>query len=121
MPLIFVYGTLKRGFSNHRFLAGQTFVGEARTRPGFRLFDAGSYPGLVAWPADTEGVRGEVWSVDAEALTRLDRFEGLFEGLYRREPVPLLAPFDRSPVDAYVYARSIEGLREVGSNWTESS
>ena len=68
---LFVYGTLKRGGSNHHHLAGQTFLGPARTTPGFTLFSLGAYPGLVAAPADTRGVTGELWSVDAACLARL--------------------------------------------------
>jgi gamma-glutamylaminecyclotransferase len=116
--LIFVYGTLKRGGSNHRFLAKQTFVGEATTIPGFTLFELAGYPGLVAKPDARGGVVGEVWSVDRAALARLDALEGLAEGLYRREPIPLIAPFADRVVEGYVYARDVEGSRELGPKWT---
>jgi gamma-glutamylaminecyclotransferase len=117
--LLFFYGTLKRGCSTHGQLAGQTFVGEARTPPGFRLFDLGGYPGLVADANDREGVTGEVWSIDPEGLARLDRFEGTHEGLYRREPIALAPPFADRAVEVYVPARPVvtKGLREVGSTW----
>ena len=117
--LLFVYGTLKRGCCNHRHLADQKFIGVARTAPGYRLFELGGYPGLVSHPADLEGVTGEVWSVDATALRRLDDFEGVTEGLYRREPLPLLAPFSDAKVDAYVFAQSIAGRRDLGCTWVE--
>jgi gamma-glutamylcyclotransferase (GGCT)/AIG2-like uncharacterized protein YtfP len=117
--LLFVYGTLKRGCSNHRYLAGQHFVGLARTPPGYRLYDLGGYPGIVAKPDDRDGVVGEVWSVDDEALTQLDKFEGVHEGLYRREPMPLVAPFAGQKVEAYVSAFPITGRPDVGSEWTE--
>ncbi len=103
--LIFVYGTLKRRCSNHHVLAGQHFLGEARTVPGYRLYHLGEYPGMIAAPDDTVGVIGEVWSVDAATLARLDAFEGTHEGLYRREPIQLLAPFSAHPVDTYLYAQ----------------
>ena len=117
--LLFVYGTLKRGCCNHGYMTGQTFVGLARTPPGYRLFDLGGYPGIVRRDDDKTGVVGEVWSVDAEALERLDRFEGVHEGLYRREPFPLMPPFHDRTVYAYVSPLLIEGRREVGSEWTE--
>ncbi len=116
---LFVYGTLKRGCSNHAQMAGQTFVGEARTAAGYRLYDLGGYPAIVPVPEDRDGVTGEVWSVDPECLKRLDRFEGVHEGLYRREALPLLAPFNDRPVDAYVSTLGVTGRREVGSTWTE--
>lgn len=117
--LIFVYGTLKRTCANHHFLSGQTFLGEARTAPGFRLYALDGFPGMVAKSDDREGVAGEVWSVDAAALVRLDALEGLAEGMYRRERVPLLPPFADRGVEGYLYARSITGRREVGSAWKE--
>lgn len=106
---VFVYGTLKRHGANHRFLTGQKFLGAARTAPGYRLFDLGDYPGMVARPDDRDGVAGEVWSVDAACLARLDKLEGLAAGLYRRAPVPLLPPFADYSVETYFYARSVEG------------
>lgn len=117
--LIFVYGTLKRDCSNHHFLAGQTFVGLARTVPGFRLYSLGGFPGMVTKEDDRDGVTGEVWAVDADALVRLDALEGLDEGMYRREPVKLLAPFDVREVEGYVYARSVAGREDLGATWRE--
>ncbi|MCF3648399.1 gamma-glutamylcyclotransferase family protein [Synoicihabitans lomoniglobus] len=111
--LVFVYGTLKRGASNHTVMAGQQFVGEARTPPGHRLFVVADYPGLVRDPTDTRGVQGEVWSVDADALRTLDRFEGVEEKLYRRGPIPLLPPFDTASVDGYFYLRTVRGRRPL--------
>ena len=117
--LIFVYGTLKRGYSNHHYLAGQQFLGEARTSPGFRLHDLGGYPGMVAHAGDREGVSGEVWSVDADALTHMDGLEGLAEGLYRRATIILLPPFAGQKIEAYFYARPLGGKKEVGAVWKE--
>jgi gamma-glutamylaminecyclotransferase len=117
--LLFVYGTLKRGCSNHVQLAGQTYIGPARTQPGYRLFDLGGYPGIVAVSEDRDGVTGEIWAVDADALRRLDAFEGVHEGLYRREAIPLQAPFAGQNIEAYVSSSSVTGRREVGSTWME--
>ena len=117
MSLVFVYGTLKRGGSNHSHLAGQTFVGEARTPPGFRLYELDGYPGMIALTGDRDGVTGEVWSVDAVCLAQLDLLEGLAEGLYRRERVRLLPPFADQPVEAYLYVRSVTGRKDLGSVW----
>ena len=116
---VFVYGTLKRGCANHHFLAGQKFIGEARTAAGFRLYDLGGYPGMVAQADDRNGVAGEIWSVDALALVRLDALEGLAEGLYRREVIPLLPPFADQSIEGYIYARSVEGHRDLDGIWRE--
>lgn len=117
MHLLFVYGTLKRGASNHHWLTGQTFVGEAHTAPGYRLFGLGGYPGLVLWPDDRDGVAGEVWSVDDACLADLDAFEGVPEGLYRRELIRLRPPFADHRIEAYIYPHSVLGRPEIGSVW----
>ena len=118
MQLIFVYGTLKRGGENHHHFAGQTFIDVARTAPGYRLFELGGFPGMVEHAVDRDGVVGEVWSVDAQCLRRLDELEGVAEGLYQRKRVPLLPPFANQDVAAYFYPHSVAGRTEIGSVWT---
>ena len=120
--LVFVYGTLKRGGSNHDCLAGQRFRGDARTVPGFRLVDLGQYPGLIPYPDDQDGVTGEVWWVDNSALARLDELEGLREGLYRREAIRLQPPFADDFVQTYFYAWSTTGRpHSPGGTWVGRS
>lgn len=115
--LLFVYGTLQRGRVNHGQLAGQRFVGPARTVPGFRLYDLGGYPGLGPFPEAVTGVTGEVWAVDAAALARLDAFEGVGEGLYRRGPVALQSPYVGEAVEAYFPVADVSGRPVVGETW----
>jgi gamma-glutamylaminecyclotransferase len=115
--LVFVYGTLKRGGENHRFLAGQTYVGPARTAAGYRLYRLSGYPGMVADEGDASGVAGEIWAVDEPTLRQLDEFEGVDEGLYERTSVRLRAPFDREQVETYLYRRSIEGRTALEGEW----
>ncbi len=117
MSLLFVYGTLKRGGSNHQYLAGQKFLGVARTTPGYRLFDLGGFPGLVPVPEDKAGVVGEVWEVDANALAGMDKLEGLAEGMYRRDPAKLQPPFDNPAIETYIYARNTTKHTDIGSIW----
>ncbi|HEU4439520.1 MAG TPA: gamma-glutamylcyclotransferase family protein [Methylomirabilota bacterium] len=72
--LLFVYGTLMRGFRLHHLLArAAELVGRGRVTG--RLIDLGSYPGAVA---DREGtLHGEVYRVTDPALwSRLDSVEG---------------------------------------------
>jgi gamma-glutamylaminecyclotransferase len=117
MSLIFVYGTLKRGGSNHHFMAGGSFAGNAQTPAGFTLYEIAGYPGMVREEGDREGVRGEVWIVGEECLADLDVLEGVDEGLYSREAVPLGAPFDREAVEAYIYMRGTDGRPRIGPEW----
>ena len=74
---VFVYGTLRRGGSNHFRLAGADFIASA-TVAG-RLYHIDWYPGLVLDDAGDE-IHGEVYSVGPELLADLDVFEGLAAG-----------------------------------------
>jgi gamma-glutamylaminecyclotransferase len=118
---VFVYGTLKRGGSNHAFLRGQHYLGPARTSPGFVLYSLGDYPGMVRAPGDGEGVTGELWAVDDACLQELDDLEGLAEGLYERIDI-LLAPNPHAgSAQTYLYLRAIDGLAPIGSTWPVGS
>ena len=71
---LFVYGSLRRGEANHAVLGGARLVKEdARTAPGYALYDLGPYPGMI-----TEGhakVTGDVYELDDAVLAAVDRFE----------------------------------------------
>lgn len=114
---VFVYGTLKRGFSRSTALVGQTFIGPARTTADYRIFDCGSYPGLVE-VTDGLCIKGELWEVDAACLADLDDIEGVSLNLYHRARVRLEAPDDMQDVEAYFYKRNVAGLRDCGTSWT---
>lgn len=121
--LLFVYGTLKRGGSNHGWMEGQTFLGEAITAPGVTLYSLGDYPGLVVEPADRDGVSGELWAVDDAALARLDEFEGVGEGLYARERARLadyprgMTRSEAARAELYRYLRKVDRRARIGSTW----
>ncbi len=117
MTTLFIYGTLKRGGSNHLFLVGQKFLGPARTVPGFTLYSLGDYPGMVRAPGDTAGVCGELWVVDDACLAELDRLEGLDEGLYERIEVLLAPNHLAGSAQTYVYLRQFDGLAPFGDTW----
>lgn len=72
--LLFVYGTLMRGFPLHHLLTGQCeFVGTGTVKG--RLLDLGRYPGAV--PDEAGIVHGEVYRLLAQGrLASLDREEG---------------------------------------------
>lgn len=117
--LVFVYGTLQRGRALHEHLAGQRFVGNAKTKHDYRLYRIDWYPGLVDTPTFEQGlaIHGEVWDVDIEALRLLDEVEDVESGLYERRPIRLQKPFDQLPVIAYFYLGDVEGCSDNGDRW----
>ncbi len=71
---IFVYGTLKKGFSNHYFLANARYLGPTRTVERYALYldmYPGVYPGDAVCP-----IVGQLFEVDSATLKRLDALEG---------------------------------------------
>jgi molybdenum cofactor cytidylyltransferase len=96
---LFVYGTLKRGGGYHEHLAGQRFLREATSAPGFVLLDLGPYPGLVRRP-DAGCVHGELFEVDTRLLPQLNWLEDA-PRTYRLERIPIEG--EEAPVFTYVY------------------
>ena len=119
MTRVFVYGTLKRGHRNHHFLAGQQFLGEARTPAGFTLYSMGNHPGMVRSTDASHSVAGEIWAVDDDCLARLDILEGVAKKLYERVPLKLAPPLADQPVQTYLYLRSLKGRKAIGPVWKE--
>jgi gamma-glutamylaminecyclotransferase len=118
--LIFVYGSLKNGYALHYLLTGQKCLGTAVTKPLYRLFDLGTYPGMVEWPAGLS-VTGEVYQVDRICLEQLDEAEGTADGLYARRPVQLEPPLDSTMVYAWFWLQSVTGKVDCRSIWPQST
>jgi gamma-glutamylaminecyclotransferase len=114
---LFVYGTLKRGCSNHAVMRGAEFAGEAATEPGYLMVNCGSYPGLVRAANGQAGmaIRGELYRIDEALLAKLDRFESV-PTEYVRETIRLA---DGSEAQTYIYALRVAGLKVCGAEWVE--
>lgn len=72
-PLIFVYGTLRRGGSNHFRMASMDWVSSATVRGN--LYRVDWFPALVLDP-DAPSVIGEIYQINNTSLAALDEFEG---------------------------------------------
>lgn len=92
--LVFTYGTLKRGFSNHVLMedlirsGDASYVGVYRTRERFPLV-CGPYrvPFLLNFPGRGQRVYGEVYAVTPRGIARMDELEGTARGHYERMPL----------------------------------
>ena len=98
--LIFVYGRMRRGEENHRFLIEAHFVGETETATCFDLVDLGGLPGLIE--GGTSSVQGELYLVKPSLLSMIDELEDHPE-TFRRTRIELA---DGSFADGYVMPRS---------------
>jgi len=87
---LFVYGTLKRGLSNHHYLAGARYLGEATTFEAYPLVAPKIwYPYLIDAPGEGERVKGELYEIDLPTLKRIDRLEE-YPRYYTRRPIQVV-------------------------------
>lgn len=119
MNKVFVYGTLKRGFGNHRLLANAKFIGPAMLAGNHTLLDSG-FPVCMHVTNDKgEGgvVLGEVYAIDTTTLRWLDRLES--EGaMYNRLPQEVVYQDGTAEVVwVYIGAPAYWHGTEVGEQW----
>jgi gamma-glutamylaminecyclotransferase len=86
VPLVFVYGTLKRGHGNHRLLRDSEFIQRLSLASQFYMINMGGFPAIIC---DNDilnphkpktfkptGVIGELYRVPASDMKYLDALEG---------------------------------------------
>ena len=108
--LIFVYGTLMKGQRYHgRYLSPLEPLGVG-VLSGYRMFDIGSFPGIVPGKGK---VKGEIYRVNARQLAAIDHLED--EGdLYVRTTVKVrTAPLCCVDAYTYVYNQALNGKEEI--------
>lgn len=92
---VFVYGSLLRGFGNHRLLKDSKLLGVNSTKKRYKMISLGGFPGVLKARKEElhkkflfKNIIGELYEVDAFTLRALDALEG--NGyFYKREVVPL--------------------------------
>ena len=98
MELVGVYGTLKRGFGNHRLLETADFLGEC-IFSGAEMYTNGGFPIVFDGKYD---ILGEVYRVNPTVMRSLDGLEG--EGsMYKRRQIPLRVLQPKQELTAWVY------------------
>jgi gamma-glutamylcyclotransferase (GGCT)/AIG2-like uncharacterized protein YtfP len=114
--VIFVYGTLRRGQSNHAELGHARFLREVATAPRYELVDLGEYPALLE--GGSTAVQGELYEIDEELLAHLDEFEGV-PALYQRKSIAL-QDVQSARAEGYVMRRRSAGRapRLRHGDWT---
>ena len=97
MTTVFVYGTLRKGMSNHHLLKDSKYLGEFRQNVGFDMVDLGAFPALVPYSGEFPlPVTLEAYEVDDSTLQSLDRLEG-YPSFYNRKLINV------KDINGYVY------------------
>ena len=116
---VFVYGTLRRGFSNHRFLAGARFVGPGRTVDAHGLYLEAGIPYLAAGEGRYPVV-GEVYAVDAAILADLDELEE-HPRVYTRRPAPIVLGDGRRLIAWVYFANEPQGTPLASGDFADAT
>jgi|TARA_B110000908_G_scaffold36340_1_gene43566 gamma-glutamylcyclotransferase (GGCT)/AIG2-like uncharacterized protein YtfP len=98
--IVAVYGTLKKGYGNHRLLESSTFIGSGETVNKYRLCISG-LPFLIAGESsEGHNIDVEVYDCNAFEMYDLDLLEG-HPRFYKRELTEVKV--NGESVSAWVY------------------
>lgn len=121
--ILFVYGTLKKGYRANYLLETSNYLGVARTKPYFQLFSCFTYPALVRSTSGYQ-ISGELYCVSDVQKKVIDDYEGVDYGLYQPESIELEEYdllenknlLDGRIVLSYIYYGNLTRWQQV-SNW----
>ena len=110
--LVFVYGTLRKGESNHDVLSQAQLLGQHETPPEYALYDLGAYPAVIT---GHQVIFGEVYLIDEDILKALDELEDV-PVEYRRELID--TPFGQAWIYLYQDASLLDVIISSG-DWCQ--
>ena len=117
MVLVFVYGTLKRGFPTHEpWMEGARFTAEATTVQRYPLVIAGRWRSVQmrSEPGEGHRVSGEVFEVSEAQLLTIDRLErvGAEDG-YDRSEIDVVCEADGTHCRVWSYLKPRTRIADV--------
>ena len=107
--LVFVYGTLMNGESNHHYLKSSECLGPA-VLEGYDMYDVGWYPAIV--PGNGHAI-GELYRVPIEDVPSIDRLEGEGTLYAKRCETVTDCEGNKSFALVYVYLRDVSSLERI--------
>lgn len=99
--VVFIYGSLKRGFAAEHHMVDADFLGFAETVSPYALFrESNNWFPVLYKDEQVNKIKGELYSINNRLLKTLDRFEGhpLF---FKREIINVT--IDEKQVQAWCY------------------
>jgi len=93
---VFVYGSLKKGYSNSNLLNDQEYLGEFKTLDKYSMVSLGTFPGVFLNGGSSQ-IQGELYEVSQACMDSLDQLEG-YPNFYDR----VLVQIENSQGDIYV-------------------
>lgn len=102
--IVFVYGSLKKGFINNSRLKNAEFIGSAKTVEKYEMYRSshGNWPYLIKDHGLGSLIKGEVYSLSDNLLKVIDEFEG-HPDYYKRELVKVKLTESEEVIEAFIY------------------
>lgn len=113
--LIFVFGTLRSGQSNHHLMMDANSYGSGCTVENYAMYLTGGYP-YVTSSEPRYPIVGELYGVDDETLTMLDKMEGHPRHYRRREIAVHVAEKEYC---AWMYFKDSPGILMPNGDFSE--
>ncbi|GLR63561.1 gamma-glutamylcyclotransferase family protein [Marinospirillum insulare] len=115
---VLVYGTLRKGGSNHSLMQEAHFITEA-TLSDFTMVSLGGYPAVYKDKAAKNDILAELYSVDNLTFSDLDELEG-YPDYYQRSQVEISLAKEQK-IKAWIYHQSKDELASYeqieGGDW----
>lgn len=110
--MVAVYGSLRKGLNNHKYLEDSKLIGTFFTNPVYSLYSLGGFPGLKE--NGTTSIKMEVYEVDSHTLANLNLLEGIDydkpdEGLYKSKKIS--TPYGEAIT--YIYNGKVDSLIKI--------
>jgi|LSQX01.1.fsa_nt_gb gamma-glutamylcyclotransferase (GGCT)/AIG2-like uncharacterized protein YtfP len=108
--ILFIYGSLKRDFTNYRFMTDAVYLGPGVIK-GYDMYSLRYYPVIVEGKGE---VYGELYKVSREKLEAIDALEGYCpetdKGMYIRRTVEVQTVTGSIDAEVYLWADGRDSL-----------
>lgn len=120
MPRLFVYGTLREGENNHKYMKEATLLSRKASIAGSLVDTGNGFPGLLL---ENQLVAGEWYELSEETLKEIDALEEYFgpgdeRNLFDRVECQVSTDNETYPAWTYVYNRD-DYLETRFSDWKQ--
>lgn len=112
--VVFVYGSLKKGYKQHAMIGQGKFLETVETAPNYLLYDLGPYPGMIeVHKGEGRKIEGEIYRLTPEEYKNLNKHVPY--GFKNRE-IEVIG-VDLPQIIALIYKQGIDRFPDCGTSW----
>lgn len=117
MHFVFVYGTLRSGHSNHHLLKDANYYGAGNTAENYSMYLISGFPYVTSFEPRYPIV-GELYGIDADTLSVLDKMEGHPRHYERREISVIVG---KNQYTAWMYFKDPPGTLLLNGDFSKTT